>query len=369
MLLGTVTAMTGGVLFAINLNVDTRLVPRSVPLVAVFVATAIMGWARATWRRREESERKRQRNMANAVPVLILGAGDGGRQLIRSMRLASRSGFTRRATDINWDPVRLLDDDQGKRHLRIDGVPVLGTSHDIASMASVTGAALILVAIPSADAVLIRRVSHVAAEAGLEVKVVPGVAELLDRRVDIRDVRDINLEDFLGRHQVETDLASMAGYLTGRRVLVTGAGGSIGSELCRQIHQLAPAELIMLDRDESGLHAVELSIHGRALLDSPEVVLADIRDAHVITELFKSRRPEVVFHAAALKHLPMLEQYPGEAVKTNVWGTLTVLEAAKASGVERFVNISTDKAANPISVLGYSKRVGEGLTADRCYGS
>ena len=156
MLLGTVTAMTGGVLFAINLNVDTRLVPRSVPLVAVFVATAIMGWARATWRRREESERKRQRNMANAVPVLILGAGDGGRQLIRSMRLASQSGFTRRATDINWDPVGLLDDDQGKRHLRIDGVPVLGTSHDIASMASLTGAALILVAIPSADAVLIR---------------------------------------------------------------------------------------------------------------------------------------------------------------------------------------------------------------------
>ena len=110
MLVGTVTAMTGGVLFAVNLNVDTRLVPRSVPLVAVFVATAIMGWARATWRRCEESERKRQRNMANAVPVLILGAGDGGRQLIRSMRLASRSGFTRRATDINWDPVGLLDD-------------------------------------------------------------------------------------------------------------------------------------------------------------------------------------------------------------------------------------------------------------------
>jgi len=240
---------------------------------------------------------------------------------------------------------------------------VLGTSDDIASMASVTGAALILVAIPSADAVLIRHVSQVATEAGLEVKVVPGVAELLDRRVDIRDVRDINLEDFLGRHQIETDLASMAGYLSGRRVLVTGAGGSIGSELCRQIHQLAPAELIMLDRDESGLHAVELSIHGRALLDSPEVVLADIRDAHVVTELFKSRRPEVVFHAAALKHLPMLEQYPGEAVKTNVWGTLTVLEAAKASGVERFVNISTDKAADPISVLGYSKRLGEGLTA------
>jgi FlaA1/EpsC-like NDP-sugar epimerase len=158
-------------------------------------------------------------------------------------------------------------------------------------------------------------------------------------------------------------VASVAGYLTGRRVLVTGAGGSIGSELCRQIHQYKPAQLIMLDRDESALHAVQLSIHGRAMLDTPDVVLADIRDAQRVLEIFERLRPEVVFHAAALKHLPMLEQYPAEAVKTNVWGTLAVLDAAKAASVHRFVNISTDKAANPVSVLGYSKRLAEGLTA------
>ena len=191
----------------------------------------------------------------------------------------------------------------------------------------------------------------------------PGISEMLDGQVGIRDVRDINLPDILGRHQIDTDIASIAGYLQGKRVLVTGAGGSIGSELCRQIHQFSPAELIMLDRDESALHSVELSIEGRALLDTPAVVLADIRDTDRIAEIFAERRPQVVFHAAALKHLPMLEQYPSEAVKTNIWGTQHVLDAARSVGVERFVNISTDKAANPISVLGYTKRIAEGLTA------
>jgi FlaA1/EpsC-like NDP-sugar epimerase len=144
---------------------------------------------------------------------------------------------------------------------------------------------------------------------------------------------------------------------------VTGAGGSIGSELCRQIHKYEPAELIMLDRDESALHAVELSITGRAMLDDPGVVLVDIRDAEALDKVFDERRPQVVFHAAALKHLPMLEQYPAEAVKTNILGTQHVLAASVRVGVERFVNVSTDKAANPTSVLGYTKRVAEGLTA------
>jgi FlaA1/EpsC-like NDP-sugar epimerase len=146
-------------------------------------------------------------------------------------------------------------------------------------------------------------------------------------------------------------------------VLVTGAGGSVGSELCRQVDRFQPAELMMLDRDESALHAVQLSLSGRALLDSPNLILADLRDAAGIKAIFAERRPEVVFHAAALKHLPLLESYPGEAVKSNVWGTQTVLEASADAGVERFVNISTDKAANPTSVLGYSKRITERLTA------
>lgn len=153
-------------------------------------------------------------------------------------------------------------------------------------------------------------------------------------------------------------------YIADRRVLITGAGGSIGSELCRQIHALRPAAMVMLDRDESGLHETQLSIHGRALLDGRDVVLADIRDADRIGEVFREHRPEIVFHAAALKHQPLLEQYPAEAVKTNVLGTATILEAAEAIGTEILINISTDKAVDPVCVLGMSKRVAERLTAN-----
>ena len=193
-------------------------------------------------------------------------------------------------------------------------------------------------------------------------KVIPSI-ELLNggARIDGR-ARPAD-RDLLGRRPVETDLAAVAGHFAGKRILVTGAGGSIGSELCRQLHRFRPAELIMLDRDESALHAVQLTLHGRALLDSDETALADIRDARRIRQVFERFRPQIVFHAAALKHLPLLERYPAEALKTNVWGTLTVLEAAAACGVESFVNISTDKAADPVSVLGYSKRIAERLTA------
>jgi FlaA1/EpsC-like NDP-sugar epimerase len=193
--------------------------------------------------------------------------------------------------------------------------------------------------------------------------VLPPVGQLLGT-VSVSDIRPVTIEDLLGRHPADIDTESIAHYLRGRRVLVTGAGGSIGSELCRQIHDYHPESLVMLDRDESALHAVELSIHGRALLTSPHLALADIRDRDRVFEVFDQHRPEVVFHAAALKHQPLLERNPSEAWKTNVVGTHHVLDAAAAVGVTSFVNISTDKAADAVGVLGYSKRLCERLTAD-----
>lgn len=349
--LGAVVVGVGTMLFLINLVL--QLAPRSIPLTAMFAALAIMAWGRATWRRLNEHDRRRVGG-ADGEPIIVIGAGDGGRQLIKSMQNDANS---------KWLPVALLDDSLAKRHLRMYGVSVLGTVDDVAKVAADTGANTVVLAVPSADAEFVRRASILATDAGLRVKVLPGINDLLHGRIGIGDVRDIDVADVLGRHQIDTDIHSIAGYLTGQRVLVTGAGGSIGSELCRQIHKFGPAELIMLDRDESALHAVQLSIFGRALLDSDDVVLADIRDHQAMNEIFATRRPTVVFHAAALKHLPMLERYPTEAVKTNVWGSLNVLEAAREFGVERFVNISTDKAANPCSVLGYTKRIAEGLTA------
>ena len=191
----------------------------------------------------------------------------------------------------------------------------------------------------------------------------PNLHQILNGKVGLRDLRDIDITDLLGRDPVDTDVAASAGYITGKRVLVTGAGGSIGSELCRQLVSFDPAALLMLDRDESALHSLQLSIDGHGLLDTENVILADIRDREALGAVFAKHRPQVVFHAAALKHLPMLEQYPAEAWKTNVLGTANVLEAAREAGVEVFVNISTDKAANPTSVLGYSKRIAERLTA------
>jgi FlaA1/EpsC-like NDP-sugar epimerase len=235
---------------------------------------------------------------------------------------------------------------------------------DLVATVSDHEAEVVLVAIPSAEKEMLQDLHDRSLALGVDLKVLPSVAELFDSRVSLHDVRDINMADLLGRGVVDTDIESIAGFVHGKRVLVTGAGGSIGSELCRQISKWAPAELMMLDRDESALHGVQLSLHGHGLLDSPDIVLADIRDPRTLRHIFTARRPEVVFHAAALKHLPVLEQYPLEAVQTNVFGTLNVLEAAQAAGVERFVNISTDKAADPTSVLGLSKRVAERVTAD-----
>lgn len=327
-------------------------IARTVPFGAVLVATAIMVVARAVWRRYvawagwTRSE--------DAQLAVVVGAGDAGQQLVRSMLGTTNSPYR---------PVAFLDDDPWRRHFRFAGVDVAGTLADLESVVESRQATVVVIAIASVHSELIQDVSDRCTALGVDVKVLPPVEELFGDRVTIRDVRDINIADVLGRNAIETDIASIAGFLNGKRVLVTGAGGSIGSELARQISKWHPAELMMLDRDESGLHGVQLSITGRALLDSPDVVLCDIRDADALNRIFQDRRPEVVFHAAALKHLPMLEQYPAEAVKTNVLGTANVLEAARRAGVERFVNISTDKAANPTSVLGYSKRLAERLTS------
>lgn len=174
---------------------------------------------------------------------------------------------------------------------------------------------------------------------------------------------DLSALSLLGRRRIDTDISAVASYLHGTRVVITGAGGSIGAELCRQVARFEPAELVMLDRDESALHSLQLSIEGRALLDHRNLVIADIREADRLSSVFLEHRPQVVFHAAALKHLPLLEMYPSEAWKTNVLGTNNVLRAASAAGVTHFINVSTDKAADPTSVLGYSKRLGEQLTA------
>jgi FlaA1/EpsC-like NDP-sugar epimerase len=290
--------------------------------------------------------RQRHRARASAgVKVIVFGAGEAGTMLI-SRLLAE--------PDASYRPVAILDDDPDKRRLRIRGIPVLGDRTRLAEVAGKTGATVLVIAIARPSSTAIGDLTALAEQCGLVPKVVPTISELLSGSARIEGVRDPRISDLLGRRPVKTDVEGIAGHFSGKR---------IGSELCRQLHRFGPAELIMLDRDESALHAVQLSLSGRALLDSDETVLADIRDPRRIGEVFERFRPQIVFHAAALKHLPLLERYPAEAVLSNIIGTRTVLQAAAACDVESFVNISTDKAADPVSILGYSKRIAERLTA------
>ncbi|MGQ2910327.1 polysaccharide biosynthesis protein [Aeromicrobium sp.] len=325
-------------------------VPRSVPTIAGFIALVLCVGSRGILRMFAEARVQRD---GDPDRVVVIGAGDGGRQLVDSMQ---------RDPDHHWDPVCFLDDDVRKRHFRHRGVRVEGTIDDLATVAADLGASVAVLAIPTGESELFTRVNSACLDAGITLKVLPGVGQLLDG-ASYRQVRDLEPEDLLGRHPVTTDLAAIGELLAGKRVLVTGAGGSIGSELCRQVWRFNPDRLVMLDRDESALHSLHLSLHGRADLESEDTVLCDIRDADRVMDILQDVRPHVVFHAAALKHVNMLEHHAVEGLRTNVWGTLSVLEAAADVGVERFINISTDKAADPCNVLGYTKRIAELVTS------
>lgn len=343
-------------LWAVPLQIVTvagpwDLGPRSLPFAAGTAALLGMFGARFVLR---AARTRIDHDSAAESRVLVFGAGEGGRQLVRALVRDPTGQMT---------PVGLLDDDRSKRRMRIDGVRVLGTAEDLARVATQTDATTLAIAVPSASPELVRSLQGTARDTGLKTKILPPAEEILGA-IGGGDLRSLDLADFLGRRPIELDASAITDTIAGQTVLVTGAGGSIGAELCRQISKFGPRKLIMLDRDESALHMTQLSVTGQGLLETDDIVLADIRDADRMIEIFEHSHPEVVFHAAALKHLPLLEMYPEEAWKTNVLGTLNVLRAANLVGVATFVNVSTDKAANPSCVLGYSKRITERLTAD-----
>lgn len=349
--LARAAAMVTVAVTVVTLLPSRHVVPVSATIGGGTLALVAMAAVRVGWRLNWE---RRRLPAGGAERAIIFGAGAAGAQLVDALLADPTSAYL---------PVAVLDDDPAKRNLRLRRLAVCGTRHDLARAAADHRADTVIIAIPSAGSDLVRDISDRATTAGLAAKVLPTVSQMLSPAVTADDVRPVTPADLLGRRVIDTRIDLIASYLTGKRVLVTGAGGSIGSELCRQIYRYGPSRLVMLDRDESGLHQVQLSIEGKALLDDRALVVCDIRDPEALHQAFSEHRPQVVFHAAALKHLPLLEMWPAEAVKTNVLGTHHILDAAHAFGVERFVNISTDKAADPTSVLGFTKRLAERLTA------
>jgi len=322
------------------LGTDLRPVPVSVAAMGAVLSLLAFGAIRfqsrlfAFRRRTAASDRRR---------VLIVGAGDAGAMVLRDLL---------RNPGVELDPVGMIDDDPRKFRLSLHGVHVLGPRAAIPALVPKLHVDEVLLAIPSANSDVVRDVASLCEEAGVPLRVLPSVREIVGGRVTARDIRDLSIDDLLGRQQVPIDLDAVRAILQGRRILVTGAGGSIGSEIVRQVAGFDPSALILLDHDETHLHEVlvELGPGG----DS-ESVLADIRDRDRVLGAFMRIRPDVVFHSAAHKHVPVLETNPEEALLTNVMGTANVADAAAASGAQRLVLISTDKAVKPASVMGASK--------------
>lgn len=324
--------------------------PRSILIIAWMVNTACIGGARLVLRLRREWLLTRRAVAGAQHPTLIFGAGDAGVMICREIKRHSNSGYK---------IVGFVDDDPAKQGLRVAGVPVLGTRDDLDRLVGQYGITHMIIAMPSAKGRTVREISNLALDLGLQVKVLPGLYELVEGKVSVSHIRDVQIEDLLGREEISVDLESIAAYLAGETVLVTGAGGSIGSELCRQIAQFGPRKLVLLGHGENSIHDIYLELREKYPTLDLIPVIASVQDKARIDAVFDEFRPGVVFHAAAHKHVPLMELNPTEAIKNNVFGTLNVALAADRVGVSRFVMLSSDKAVNPTSVMGMTKRVAE----------
>lgn len=287
--------------------------------------------------------------------MLVVGAGDAGRMAVRAMLGSPDAGFV---------PVAFVDDDPAKQGTDVEGIPVLGDSASIPGILERTGADEILIALPSVHGAVIRTVVQTCRRERVRFRIVPGIWEIIRGDVHIEQIRPVEPEDLLGRETVEADLDLLRAAYRGKRILVTGAGGSIGRELARQVLDLEPASLVLLGRGENSLFESRLALPRNPPFPV-ELALVDLRRPEAVRRVLETARPDVVLHAAAHKHVSFMERAPEEAVLNNVVATRDLLDLAAAAGAERFVTVSTDKAVNPRSVMGASKRLAELLLAER----
>lgn len=344
-------ANVGTIILYISSLVFGIKVPRSIFILFLILNIMFVGGIRFFYRslRRIKSfftfsKDKKQR-------VLIIGAGKAGSMVIKEMY---------QTENLNKIPVGIIDDDESKSMRNIHRVPVLGTTKDIPKLAKENAIDEIIIAMPSANKAKIKEIVYICKETKCKIKTLPGVYELIDGKVDIKKIRDVDVEDLLGREAINLDKDGISECIENKTVLVTGGGGSIGSELCRQISRFKPSKLIILDIYENNVYEIqnELKRKYKNTLDL-EVIIASVRDINRLDQIFDKYRPDIVFHAAAHKHVPLMEDNPTEAIKNNVFGTRNVASMSDKYGTKRFVLISTDKAVNPTNIMGATKRVAE----------
>jgi FlaA1/EpsC-like NDP-sugar epimerase len=323
--------------------------PRSAYLISPLLMILAMGGSRLAYRAWKEQGLGSVISVTEAAPVVVLGAGRAAATLLKEL-----------ATSRQWRVVALLDDDTGKRGGEIIGVKVHGPLQQVAEIAERYSARQAIIAMPEETHSARKRAVELCTAAGLSVMTVPSYADLVSGKVNISQLRKVELDDLLGRDPVQLDDAGLHSLLDGKRVLVTGAGGSIGSELCRQIARFAPERVVLLEMSEFALYTIESEFRDRHPGIAVTAVIGDVKSAPRMNEVLARFKPHVIFHAAAYKHVPLMEQDNAwQAVQNNVLGTLTVARAARDHGVEKFILISTDKAVNPTNVMGATKRLAE----------
>ena len=344
-----VASFASAALQGVTLLLFNRDVPKSYYFFNAFLLVAATMMSRFSYRFARENRRKRH-NKNNGISVMIVGAGDAGNTIIKEINSSYFSTMRIRA---------IIDDDPHKQGRFIQGIKVVGGRDKIVENAALLGIDEIIIAIPSAGRRTIKEIVEIAGQTNCKLRTLPGMYQLVNGEVDVSKLRDVDVEDLLGREPIKVDLDSILGYVKDKTVLVTGGGGSIGSELCRQIASHQPKKLIILDIYENNAYDIQQELRLTYPALDMSVLIASVRNTGRMNKIFETYRPDIVYHAAAHKHVPLMEASPDEAIKNNVFGTWKTAQAAAMNDVRKFVMISTDKAVNPTNVMGASKRICE----------